>query len=137
MALPDSNQPLPRVGAPPKPITPRPITPRPTAPKPQSVPPPEDTSIFGGRQYVPISEIKNRWRGPSRQIPGTGRLLSEKDRFVLTERLGKNYGSYINKGNVSRELSKLEREKSGKSPQERERIDDQIRWLKGELGPGK
>jgi hypothetical protein len=116
----------------------RAVPPTRTAP-PKAVPaPPKDASIFGGRQYVPIREIHNRWRGPSRQVPGTGRLLSEKDRFTLTERLEKNYGSYIKQRDVSKELSRLEREKSGKSPQERQRIDDQIRWLRGELmGPGK
>jgi len=115
----------------------RAVPPAKTAPSKAAPAPPKDTSIFGGRQYVPIREIHNRWRGPSRQVPGTGRLLSEKDRFTLTERLEKNYGSYIKQGDVSRELSRLEREKSGKSPQERQRIDDQIRWLKEELGAGK
>jgi len=113
------------------------VPPARTAPPKAAPAPPRDTSIFGGKPYVPIREIQNRWRGPSRQVPGTGRLLSEKDRFAITERMERKYGSYLRQRDIPGLLKELERDKSGKSPEVREQIDDKIRWLKGELEPGK
>ena len=132
MALPSSNQPLSRGGS----SAPRPITPRPTAPKPQSAPSPKDTSIFGGRQYVSAKEIENRWRGPSRQ---TGyRVQTQADRLSTLKRMQDQYGTYIKPPNVDQFLKKLTLEKSGKSATDQARIDQDIRWLRGEFkGPGK
>jgi len=113
------------------------VPPARTAPPKAAPAPPKDISIFGGKPYVPIREIQNRWRGPSRQVPGTGRLLSEKERFALTERMERDYGSYLRQRDIPGLLKKLERDKSGKKPEVRQQIDDKIRWLKEELGPGK
>jgi len=115
----------------------RAVPPARTAPPKAAPAPPKDTSIFGGKPYVPIREIQNRWRGPSCQVPGTGRLLSEKERFAITERMERDYGSYLRQRDIPGLLRGLERDKSGKSFEVRARIDDQIKWLKGELGTGK
>jgi len=132
MALPSNSQPLSRGGS----STPNPIAPRPTAPKPLSAPPPKDNSIFGGRQYVSAKEIENRWRGPSRQMPG--RIQSQSDRFSALKRMQDQYGTYIRPQNVDQFLKKLTLEKSGKSAQEQAKIDQEIKWLRGEFkGPGK
>ena len=135
MALPSSNQPLSRGGPP---SISRPITPRATAPTPQKPvsATPKDTSIFGGRQYVSAKEVENRWRGPSRQ---TGyRIQTQGDRLSTLKKMQDSYGTYIKPGNVDQFLKKLNLEKSGKNAQEQAKIDQDIKWLRGEFkGPGK
>jgi len=132
MALGDKRQEL--SAGKPMPGPSRAVSPLRPAPPKAAPPPPKDTSIFGGKPYVPIQDIKNRWRGPSSQIPGTSRLLSQEDRFAIAERLQKECGSYFKQTDIPKVIRKLELEKSGKSPQESARIDDQIKWLKEESG---
>jgi len=102
-------------------------------------PPPKeekkDTSIFGGKSAIPMSEAKWKIRKGTPYIPGTGgAMFSETERMQVAEELSKKYGSYLEKSERYRIYKSLEEEKiQAKTGAEKLKIDRKIRYLKGLL----
>jgi len=127
MALSDKRQQLSTGKAAPLPAKPAPS-------KPASSPP-KDTSVFGGRPHVRMDEVAWRLRKANPSVPGLSGMLSEKERISIGQDLNRKSGSYLKKGKLPQLYKDLEMEKSrAKTPDEKWRIEREIRVLKRELG---
>lgn len=109
--------------------------------KPERIPPPKvekpDTSIFGGKPAIPMSEAAWKLRKSSPYIPsGGGAMFSEKERMDIANELSEKYGGYLEKGpELSRVYKDLYKQKGlAKTGAEKLVIDRKIRWLQEHLG---
>ena len=107
--------------------------------KPSSQPKEEkkDTTIFGGKSAIPMSEAAWKLRKASPYIPGTGgAMFSEQERMEIAKEISKKYGGYLKKGDeLSRIYKDLYKQKGeAKTGAEKLKIDRKIRWLQERLG---
>jgi len=104
-------------------------------PIPKSKPEKKDTSIFGGKAAISMSEAAWKIRKASPYIPGSGgAMFSEQERVEMGQELSKKYGGYLEKAERDRIFKDLEKEKSqAKTGAEKLKTDRKIRYFKGLL----
>jgi len=101
----------------------------------------KDTSIFRGKESLPMKEFTWKFRKASPFIPGAGgAIYSEKERLGLANKVRevakKKFGSqyYLGKDKCSQIIKEFEKEKwRAKTGAEKQKIDRQIRVLRREL----
>ncbi len=103
---------------------------------PPKAEPPKDSSIFGGKSAIPMSEAAWKIRKSSPYIPGSGgAMLSEQERMEIGNELSKKYGGYLEKGEKSLIYKDLYKQLGqAKTGAEKLKVDRKIRWLKDKLG---
>ncbi|MFH1714187.1 MAG: hypothetical protein ABH831_01150 [Candidatus Nealsonbacteria bacterium] len=90
-----------------------------------------DKSGFGGKKYLSRTEFR-QWL-KNRDLYSLG--MSEQERLLFEEEMAKNYGSYLDKGELTRIIGKLRTEKSKSLiKEERQKIDRKMRLLQKFLG---
>jgi len=117
---------------------------QPSGGKPEKMPPPKDTSIFGGKSVIPMRDAAWRLRNASPHIPGSGgATFSRDERTRIANELTKKYGGggYLKKGpttsssTTSRIYRDLRRQKArATTGAEKLAVDRKIRWLQEHLG---
>lgn len=124
MAISEKKQEISRGGKPEKMPTP--------TPQPEK----KDTSIFGGKSAMPMSEAAWKIRKAPPYIPGSGgAMFSEQERVEMARELSKKCGGFLEKTERYLIFKDLEKEKSqAKTGAEKLKIDRKIKYLKGLLG---
>lgn len=109
---------------------------KPTGPmRPEKMPSPKeqpkDSSIFGGKPSIPMSEFKWRTKQSSSVIPGTGgKMFTGEEKRELIDKATKKYGSFLGRDEVSKIFKDLKKERaSAQTDAERLKIDRQIRYF--------
>lgn len=93
-------------------------------------PPQED--FFGEEGHLSRSELREKLRKASPEIPGSSKQFTKEQRIALEKEIfGKEYGDYITREEYQRRLRELEQEKyKAKKTEEKITIDRKIRYLK-------
>lgn len=110
--------------------------------RPDKAPPPSqpkiekpDTTVFGGKEHLPMSEALWKLKQASPYIPDSGgAMYSQQEREAMTKDWQNKYGSYLEKKDIPRIFKDLNAAKNqAPTGEERQRIDRQIRYFKREI----
>jgi hypothetical protein len=95
----------------------------------------KDTSILGGKPYIPMTEAFRKIKKASPYIPGAGgAMYYEKERVGMAKRRLGKYGYFLEKHEIPKAFKELEKEKANaKTGAEKLKINREIRYLKREL----
>lgn len=87
----------------------------------------KDTSVFGGKKYVP-QEVGRQWVRRPELFKATG--IPEAKRLKIWQELSKNWGYFIEQGELDKPLEKLKMERyRAKTEIQRKEIEEKIKIL--------
>jgi hypothetical protein len=88
-------------------------------------------SIFGKKQHLTRSELREALRKASPSIPGSGSMFSREKRVKLEKEFEQKYGSLISKEDFKRKIQELRRQKfRAKTSAEKTEFGRKLRYLK-------